>query len=161
MQQLVTAATLKTACSPPLLSVPDYCYAQAALDLAHQLCLQHRVFERPLGLLGVWGGLVREWLHTLLPNDAANRCSGRVRIVITTLPLFQREVVTDFKVRQQHAEASLQQNVACVSQFDLHMHLLQQTTTVFCLMYFCAAYKHSPRPLMLFCMAAYCCHCCT
>lgn len=46
---------------------------QAALDLAHQLCVQHRVFERPLGLVGIWGGIVREWLHTLLPADAADR----------------------------------------------------------------------------------------
>lgn len=126
---------------------------QVALDLAHQLCIKHRVFERPLGLMGVWGGIVREWLHTLLPYDAASRygqcsfpisslcriclyslamhlcvqlalalcnahavdltllcplcravrrCSGRVRVVITTLPLFQREVVTSFKVRQIH-----------------------------------------------------------
>lgn len=29
-----------------------------------------------------------------------SRCSGRVRIVITTLPLMQREVVTSFKVRR-------------------------------------------------------------
>lgn len=76
---------------------------QAALDLAHQLCLKHRVFERPLGLLGVWGGIVREWLQTLLPDNAADRCSGRVRVVVTTLPLFQREVVTEFKVRPVEA----------------------------------------------------------
>eukprot|EP00882_Tetradesmus_deserticola_P018616 GHRQ01019995.1.p1 GENE.GHRQ01019995.1~~GHRQ01019995.1.p1 ORF type:complete len:190 (+),score=37.64 GHRQ01019995.1:981-1550(+) len=52
-----------------------------------------------LPLQGVWGGIVRQWLHELLPADAAQRCSkGRVRIVLTTLPFLQRQVVTDFKV---------------------------------------------------------------
>lgn len=46
---------------------------QSALDLAHQLCITHRVFERPLGLVGVWGSIVREWLDLLLPKDATDR----------------------------------------------------------------------------------------
>jgi hypothetical protein len=46
---------------------------QSALDLAHELCVKHGVFNRPLGLLGVWGNIVREWLDTLLPPDAADR----------------------------------------------------------------------------------------
>jgi hypothetical protein len=40
--------------------------------------------------------------HTAVYAPAAVnhcRCCGRVRIVITTLPLFHREVVTSFKVR--------------------------------------------------------------
>jgi hypothetical protein len=48
-------------------------FLQAALDLAHQLCIQHHVFERPLGLVGIWGGIVREWLDTQLPADASDR----------------------------------------------------------------------------------------
>lgn len=47
---------------------------QSALDLAHALCIKHGVFQRPLGLMGVWGGIVREWLDILLPDDAADRC---------------------------------------------------------------------------------------
>ncbi|KAG2432675.1 hypothetical protein HYH02_006660 [Chlamydomonas schloesseri] len=48
----------------------------AALRAAHRLLLEHRVMARPLGLAGLWGGLVRTWLHELLPVDAAERCNG-------------------------------------------------------------------------------------
>lgn len=84
-----------------LLSVLAACNVkpQAALDLAHDLCIRHNVFQRPLGLIGVWGGIVKEWLQELLPMDAAERCSGgHVRIVLTTLPLLRRKVVTEFEV---------------------------------------------------------------
>lgn len=49
---------------------------------------------------GVWGGIVQQWLHELLPADAAQRCNGgHVRIVLTTLPFLNRLVVSEFKVR--------------------------------------------------------------
>jgi hypothetical protein len=51
-------------------------FQQDSLDLAHQLCMQHGVFDRPLGLMGVWGAIVREWLDMLLPEDAADRYGG-------------------------------------------------------------------------------------
>ena len=51
----------------------------AALATAHELALEYQIFERPLGLAGVWGGLVRTWLDVLLPADAHVRCSGRVK----------------------------------------------------------------------------------
>jgi hypothetical protein len=38
------------------------------------MALEGRVFERRLGLLGIWGGLVRAWLNALLPADAAELC---------------------------------------------------------------------------------------
>jgi hypothetical protein len=52
-----------------------------------------------LCLQGVWGGIVRQWLHELLPADAVQRCSsGRVQVVLITLPCLQRLVVSEFKV---------------------------------------------------------------
>ena len=39
--------------------------------------------QRPLGLAGVWGALVRAWLDGLLPEDAHLRCAGRVKLVVT------------------------------------------------------------------------------
>lgn len=27
-----------------------------------------------MGLMGVWGSLIEEWLNSLLPDDAADRC---------------------------------------------------------------------------------------
>jgi hypothetical protein len=52
-----------------------------------------------LRLQGVWGDIVRQWLQELLPPDAVQRCSsGRVHVVLTTLPFMQRQVVSEFKV---------------------------------------------------------------
>ena len=49
--------------------------AERALSLSMSISL----WARPLGLVGVWGALVREWLRELLPEDAAEQCKGRVR----------------------------------------------------------------------------------
>ena len=46
-----------------------------ALDLAIDQCLQRDVFKRGAwGLCGVWGGMIDEWLETLLPPNAADEC---------------------------------------------------------------------------------------
>lgn len=78
-----------------------------AIDAAAALCDEYRVWDRPLGLVGVWGSMVRAWLRKLLPADAAARCSGRVRVVVTTLPALRRVVVSEFKDREDLIEACL------------------------------------------------------
>ncbi|WIA35310.1 hypothetical protein OEZ86_003765 [Tetradesmus obliquus] len=93
-----------------LLSVLAACgvQPQAALDRAYELCVEHGVFKRPLGLLGVWGGIVRQWLQELLPADAAQRCSnGHVQLVLTTLPFLRGQVVSEFKDRDDLVAAAL------------------------------------------------------
>lgn len=67
-----------------------------ALDLSHRA----RVFERPLGLGGVWGGLVRDWLERLLPQDAHARCDGRVHLSVLEVLPWRRRLVCDFSSRQ-------------------------------------------------------------
>lgn len=54
-----------------------------ALAGAHKLALEHGIFERPLGVAGIWGGIIRQWLDDLLPDNAVELCSGRVRLVVT------------------------------------------------------------------------------
>ena len=46
---------------------------KTAVDLMNQ----YKVHERTLGLLGVWGAIVKAWLEQMLPLDAAERCSGK------------------------------------------------------------------------------------
>ena len=53
---------------------------------AARLAAQHRVFERPLGVAGIWGAVIRAWLDELLPPDALERCQGRVQLVVTQVP---------------------------------------------------------------------------
>lgn len=67
-----------------------------ALDLSHRA----RVFERPFGLAGVWGGLVRRWLDRLLPHDAHARCDGRVHISLLEVLPWRRRLVSDFSSRE-------------------------------------------------------------
>lgn len=56
-------------------------------------CLQDNdIWNRRLGLVGIWGGLIRQWLDELLPDDAHDLASGRVHVVIAkapTLSLFE------------------------------------------------------------------------
>ncbi|KAF8072772.1 atgl-1 [Scenedesmus sp. PABB004] len=59
---------------------------EAVMESALAHSRKHNVWERPLGLMGTWGGLIEAWLDELLPADAAERCSGQVGIVVTTLP---------------------------------------------------------------------------
>lgn len=45
-----------------------------AVDEAYRISLEHGLFDRPLGLVGIWGGLVRYWLDILLPSNAHKIC---------------------------------------------------------------------------------------
>ena len=44
-----------------------------ATELALSLSEEANVWERPLGLQGVWGNLIYKWLDQLLPEDAEDR----------------------------------------------------------------------------------------
>ena len=43
-----------------------------ALDRAHALAVDARLWDRRLKLAGVWGNLIRAWLYELLPPNAAD-----------------------------------------------------------------------------------------
>lgn len=70
---------------------------EQVLETAYAMSLEHNVWERPLGLMGTWGGLIEQWLHDLLPADAAERCRGQVGIVVTQLPFCNQVSISDFK----------------------------------------------------------------
>jgi hypothetical protein len=81
--------------------------AHAALDAAADLADAHGVFDRPLGLAGVWGGLVRDWLHSLLPPDAAARCGGRLSLVVTAVPSLRLRSLDCFATKDELVDACL------------------------------------------------------
>eukprot|EP00775_Hariotina_reticulata_P003710 gene3710-3973_t len=106
----LSGCTMVGSSAGALLSVLSACNvsAQAALDRAHELCLEYKVFTRPLGLAGVWGAMVRQWLDDLLPDNAAELCSGgHVQVVVTTLPFLTRKVISSFKDRDDLIEVAL------------------------------------------------------
>ena len=84
---------------------------ERSAELAHELVVRKNVFARPQGLAGVWGPMVREWLDTLLPADAAERCRGRVYVVMLRarnpwFPFtFDRLKVADYASREELIDA--------------------------------------------------------
>lgn len=81
--------------------------ADNALAGAHKLALEHGIFERPLGVAGIWGGLIRRWLDDLLPDNAVDLCSGRVRMVVTEVPSFKQVYLDEFQSRDDLLDAAL------------------------------------------------------
>jgi hypothetical protein len=81
--------------------------ADDALAGAHRLALEHGIFDRPLGVAGIWGAIIRRWLDDLLPPNAVQLCSGRVRLVVTEVPSFRQVYLDDFQSRDDLLDAAL------------------------------------------------------
>ncbi|CAM9904100.1 unnamed protein product [Discosporangium mesarthrocarpum] len=81
---------------------------ERAMDLALQLCDDNEVWERPLGLAGVWGGMVREWLDELLPENADSICRDHVNLLVLSLwPPGKRQSVSDFTSKADLIDACM------------------------------------------------------
>jgi len=80
-----------------------------ATDLALQFAQEAGVWDRPLGLQGVWGSLIERWLDDLLPPDAhatANDGPG-LQLLVTPVPSFGKTKVTDFRDRSDLIRANM------------------------------------------------------
>lgn len=63
---------------------------------AYKLAVDNDIWNRKFGLLGIWGGLIREWLDRLLPDNAHELCSQRLHVIIGKAPkLDQFEVCVE------------------------------------------------------------------
>jgi len=56
---------------------------EVAVACAYRLSNEERLWDRKLGLLGIWGGLVRRWLQEILPDTAHEISGGRLKLVVT------------------------------------------------------------------------------
>ena len=89
------------------------CLGSCAIDLADayrrafELADQADVMRNPLGLCGQWGQLVHRWLDDMLPADAASRCSGRCRVIVTrcTPYALRADTLDHFESRDQLIDA--------------------------------------------------------
>jgi hypothetical protein len=75
-----------------------------AFDSALRMSNDAGVFQKgPWGLCGIWGPIVRNWLDELLPDDAAERCGGRVSLIVRQVQLGSPRVspiaVSEFESR--------------------------------------------------------------
>ncbi len=50
----------------------------AATSLALEKAEEEGIWDRPLGLYGIWGDIIEEWLYELLPNDSIDLVNDRV-----------------------------------------------------------------------------------
>lgn len=78
-----------------------------AVREAFRLSVDNAVFERPAGLAGIWGRIVREWLDELLPPDAEERCAGRVKLVVTEALTLRLRYIEDFTDRDDLINAAM------------------------------------------------------
>ncbi|CAL5223367.1 g5872 [Coccomyxa viridis] len=80
---------------------------EKAYEAAHRISEENKLFERPLGLAGVWGNLVRQWLNEVLPDNAAELCRGRLKVVVTRVPSFQLTYIDDFATKEELIDACM------------------------------------------------------
>lgn len=88
---------MRGASSGALIAVLTACQVDfhQATHLADKLCEEHHVYRRPLGLAGIWGGLVRSWLDQLLPENAAELCTKKVVICLTPVSIMQQHIIVE------------------------------------------------------------------
>lgn len=80
---------------------------EKTLECAYRLGKEYGIWERPLGLMGIWGQIVREWLDELLPEDAGVLCRNRVELIVTKLPLFQLQAYSDFESKEDLIDVNM------------------------------------------------------
>lgn len=83
---------------------------EAAVWKAHDLASAAGVYERPAGLAGIWGGLIRDWLEALLPADAHLRCDDRVTIHLSVFCGWRRGL----RVERVNSFASRPELIDCL-----------------------------------------------
>lgn len=87
--------------------------AAVAAERAEQVARQHSLFERPLGVLGRWGGITRAWLDEVLPPEAVDLCRDRVRLVVTQVALQQIAHISPSTVMPGPRDSSFSVCLAC------------------------------------------------
>lgn len=71
-----------------------------ATELALRMAKQAGVWGRKQGLQGIWGPMIEDWLDSLLPEDAAERASNRLSLLVTPVPRFGKKKVQHFWSKQ-------------------------------------------------------------
>jgi len=78
-----------------------------ATELALSMADEAGIWDRPLGLQGVWGSIIYDWLDRLLPLDAEERVKEELHILLTPVPSFGKSRISQFENRQDLINANL------------------------------------------------------
>lgn len=78
-----------------------------ATELALSLSEEAGVWDRPLGLQGIWGDMIHTWLDELLPQDANEMVSDKLHILVTPVPSFGKQKINKFDTRDDLIHANM------------------------------------------------------
>ena len=89
------------------------CDMEASFDAAHRIATDVKLDRRGTwGLCGIWGGMIRKWLHECLPPDAHLRAAHRlhigVREVTTTYPFIRpSSIISAWSTREDLIDVNM------------------------------------------------------
>jgi len=72
---------------------------EKATEIALRLAEEGGVWDRPLGLQGVWGAMIETWLDELLPENVLDMVGDRLSVLVTPVPSFGKEKISIFTSR--------------------------------------------------------------
>lgn len=78
-----------------------------AVRKAYDISIEADIWNRSGGLAGIWGPLVKQWLEELLPEDAHEMCSSRVKVIATKFPRMKLEYLDNFESREDLINACM------------------------------------------------------
>ena len=89
----------------------------------------NNIWERPLGLQGVWGSIIYDWLDTLLPDDADLLVKEEVRqlLFMRVCDVFDPHLISCASLSQLHILLTPVPSFgkSIISQFDSRKDLIQ------------------------------------
>eukprot|EP00565_Helicotheca_tamesis_P001547 CAMPEP_0185735814 /NCGR_PEP_ID=MMETSP1171-20130828/26257_1 /TAXON_ID=374046 /ORGANISM="Helicotheca tamensis, Strain CCMP826" /LENGTH=324 /DNA_ID=CAMNT_0028406245 /DNA_START=121 /DNA_END=1095 /DNA_ORIENTATION=+ len=78
-----------------------------ATRLALSLAEEAGVWERPLGLQGVWGPMIETWLNDLLPENAVEMVDDRLSLLVTAIPSFRTDRISSFNSKEDLVKCNM------------------------------------------------------
>ena len=83
---------------------------ETATSHALKLSRDAGIWDRKLGLYGIWGGIVDEWLDELLPEDdeiVLDAVNDKVSLLVTEVPSFKKKKLSQFYSKRDLIDANL------------------------------------------------------
>ena len=101
-----TGASAGALCATLTAANVDFEFAtKLALDKSREA----GIWDRPLGLYGIWGPIIDTWLDELLPDDeeVLGMVNDKVNILVTRVPTFQKDKICQFESKRDLIKANM------------------------------------------------------